>query len=308
MLGIIFVHFFSVFLYISATPDVTTHRQEISGGFYIAAVSEHEIFMGTQDSSPDELLDANINIYEEQIALAKEKGAQILVFPEFGLTAVNSNNASRADLYPFAERIPESSDKINPCFNSDYKTSPILYRISCAAQKYSLTVLVNTIDWIDCDVTVDSNCPADGHYQYNTDVVFDETGLLVAKYHKSHEWPPFIGAYDQAPEITHVTYTSSFGVTFGLFICYDIVFPDPAKVLRSEGIAHFLYSVAQGKAGLDTIMPLWSKNEEAVLLASNLGFDCSGILINGVLVLADKYFVSSKYDARNNILVASIPV
>ena len=38
------------------------------------------------------------------------------------------------------------------------------------------------MDW--CDRSIDHSCPADGRYQYNTDLVFDRTGSLLTTYHK----------------------------------------------------------------------------------------------------------------------------
>lgn len=137
--------------------------------------------------------------------------------------------------------------------------------------------------------------------------------MLVAKYHKSHEWPSFLNVYDQPASPTEVSYISSFGIEFGLFICFDIVFEDPPKVLRSKGISHFLYAVAQGKVGLETLITDWSKQQNAVVLASNLGAglgmtgDCSGVLVNGTILAANKYPLGVGYPSGENILVVSVP-
>jgi predicted amidohydrolase len=56
------------------------------------------------------------------------------------------------------------------------------------------------------------------------------TGVISAKYHKSHEWPGLRKAYDEPLSPSRVTFKSSFGVEFGLFICFDIMFEDPPKV------------------------------------------------------------------------------
>jgi pantetheine hydrolase len=134
----------------------------------------------------------------------------------------------------------------------------------------------------------------------------------VTKYHKRHEFPPFIGVYDQYPKVTEVTYKASFGIEFGLFICYDIMFPDPAKALRTQGIEHFLYAVAQGQLGEKTLIEGWSQNNNAIMLSSNLAtdqiHDCSGIIYKGNVLNATKYHLISKEFPEENILVATVPV
>lgn len=294
---------FAALLFISCIVMTAT------AGSYIGAIAEHEIYMGKEGDSPESLLQVNLDLYQRHIKLAKSKGAQVIVFPEFGLTADDGKNTTRADLYPFAEEIPEGSAGVTPCNNPNYASTSILARMSCAAKDNKILTLINTIDWVNCDRATDASCPSDDHYQYNTDVLFDETGKIVAKYHKSHEWTPFIGPYDQVPTSSQVTYLSSFGVNFGLFICFDIVFPAPAKELRAAGISHFLYAVAQGDAGLKTLITDWSKSQQATLLAANLGAgkkgDCSGFAVNGELLSTQKYYIGKDYP-NENIIVSEV--
>lgn len=282
--------------------------REVSLADYVAGVAEHEIYMGQEGETLDSIVEVNIQLYENLTALAGFHGAQVVVFPEFGLTPVIARD--RDDLYPFLEVIP--NERISPCENrQDFLDRPRLLRMSCAAQENKILVLINIIDKQVCSIQNDPNCPEDGHYQFNTDVLFDEDGYIVAKYHKSHEWPPFKASYDQPPAPSQVTYKSSFGVEFGLFICFDIVFEDPPKVLRQNGISHFLYAVAQGNAGLKALIEPWSKNNNAVVLASNLGAgmkgDCSEIIVNGVGLPSSKYSLTSKGFQTENVLIATVP-
>ena len=115
-----------------------------------------------------------------------------------------------------------------------------------------------------------------------------------------------------------MTYQSSFGVEFGIFTCFDIMFPDPAVRLRKRGVTHFLYPVEQGQLGEDTIIERWSRQQKAVLLSSNLGAgeakrggDCSGLLLQGEPLPADKLPLRD-FDRRfaaspDNLLVANVP-
>jgi pantetheine hydrolase len=277
---------------------------------YVAAVAEHEIYMGQSDDNPADLVEINLQLYENLTNLAKLHDAQVLVFPEFGLTPTNAQ--TRKDLYPFLEVIPEvTSEGIIPCLApGTFADRPRLLRMSCAARENQILLLINIIDKQVCSLDSDSNCPSDGHYQYNTDVLFDETGTIVAKYHKSHEWPPFKAVYDEPLKPSQISYKSSFGVEFGLFICFDIVFEDPPKILLQNGITHFLYAVAQGDVGLKTLIEPWSENNAAVVLASNLGAglkgDCSGIIVNGSELPSNKYSLSIKDFKAENVLIATV--
>lgn len=279
-------------------------------GDYVGAVAEHTIFMGADGDSPQYLLDKNLQMYEQLTNLAGANGVQVLVFPEFGLTPTDKNE--RSNLYPFAERIPEVQ-RIHqvPCSDPKFQELPILARMSCAAQKNNLVVLVNMVDWVECDSATDANCPSDNHYQYNTDVLFDESGALVAKYHKSHEFPTFLPTYDVPAKPSQVTYKSKFGVEFGLFICFDIMFENPAKILIARGVRHFLYAVSQGSLGENLIIQPWSKRNEVTVLSANLGSgkkDCAGLIVNGTALPANKYHLTDNEFKYENILVATVPV
>lgn len=159
---------------------------------FVGAVAEHAVVMGSAGDSDEAKLQKNLDLYTGLVRLAKSKGVQILVFPEFGL--VPNDQSGRESLYPFAEKIGavvnnNASAANTPCGNVQYNDRPILQQMSCAARDNALAVLVNMVDWVDCDAAQDEDCPADGHYQYNTNVVFDEAGRLIVKYYKSHEFP-----------------------------------------------------------------------------------------------------------------------
>jgi pantetheine hydrolase len=279
-----------------------------TGADYIGAVVEHAIYQGTDDESSESKLSKNLDLYEDLVVLSAEHSVQVLVFPEFGLTP--GPMKTRADLYPFIEVIPEVADNVTPCGDASFNDRPILQRMSCSAAKNKQLLLVNMIDNVACDVATDSSCPTDNHYQYNTDVIFDITGKLVSKYHKSHEVKSLQTAYDYPPVPSHITYKASFGVEFGLFTCFDIMWEDPPKVLRQSGIEHFLYAVDMHEIGDKTVIEGWSRNNNATLLSANLGAgkgDCAALIVNGNPLPAQKYYLKDRDFPEENILVAMVP-
>jgi pantetheine hydrolase len=91
-----------------------------------------------------------------------------------------------------------------------------------------------------CDKSTDKDCPSDGKYIFNTALAIDEKGNLVAKYYKMHIFN-FINVFDTPKKVDIVYFDTYFGVRFGMFICYDIMFPHPPYDLLQLNITHFGY-------------------------------------------------------------------
>ncbi len=162
--------------------------------------------------------------------------------------------------------------------------SPAVFAGSVMARNTSTFVLLNLFESLPCTRSSDPSCPSDNQYIYVTDVLFDEEGTLVARYRKSH--PFYIFSVNKPPQAELVFYTPPSaarfdGVTFGLFICADIAFSDPAVELITAGVKHFLYAAAIGSVGKDTIAPAWSLMHHATLLLANNGANCSAAFVQG---------------------------
>lgn len=48
-------------------------------------------------------------------------------------------------------------------------------------------------------------------------------------------------AVQQPSEIEAVTFETDFGLTFGVFVCFDIYFEYPLRTLLEAGVKHFVY-------------------------------------------------------------------
>lgn len=295
-------------LSILVVASILSGKHVLAAGSYKGAVAQHATYMGQGTESVTQLVRTNLDMYERHVYLAAVNGAQVIAFPEFGLVPVEDGN--RTKIGELAEVIPNAEAKYIPCVDTSFSDRPILSRSSCMAKSNHIVVMVNMVDWLDCDKTVDSNCPDDGHYQITTDVMFDESGMLVAKYHKSHEWPGLIPLYDEAAKPLKVTYRSSFGVEFGLFICFDIMFKNPAVELVDAGVTHFLYAVKQGLIGEHTLISGWSEKYGTTILSANLAaavHDCSGVIVNGQTLPFEKYMLGEEYP-EENVIVSVIPI
>ncbi|XP_010280514.1 PREDICTED: pantetheinase-like [Phaethon lepturus] len=209
--------------------------QALASDTFIAAVYEHAVILPDatyQPVSPDDalaLMNKNMDVLEGPIREAAQQGAHIIVTPEDGIYGWRF---TRETIYPYLEDIPDPAVNWIPCTDpTRFAPAPVQERLSCLARNNSIYVVANIGDKKPCNSS-DPGCPNDGRYQYNTNVVFDPEGKLVARYHK---YNLFRGEtqfnYPKEPEA--VTFETPFG-KFGIFTCFDILFHEPAVVLVSE--------------------------------------------------------------------------
>ena len=196
--------------------------------------------LGSFSNTPAENIALNLALVNKYAREALDHYCQIIVFPEclqwnYAFTGKNPRETTRE----YSEQVPALG--ANPCKSKQlFPDSPQLRNASCAARNTRVVLVMNMVDYVPCNST-DPNCPSDGFYLYNTNVVFDEEGALIAVYHKSHLFgeAPYINQ-PAVPDV--VNFTTSFGVTFGMFICYDIEFAGPAAELVALGIRDFVYN------------------------------------------------------------------
>ncbi|KFO32282.1 Pantetheinase [Fukomys damarensis] len=222
-------------LFVSAAFSVFCVAKVISLDTFIAAVYEHAVILPNAiptPVSPEEalaLMNRNLDLLEGAITAAAKQGAHIIVTPEDGIYGVNF---TRDSIYPYLEDIPGPQVNWIPCDNPNrFGHTPVQERLSCLAKDNAIYVVANIGDKKPCNSS-DPQCPPHGRYQYNTNVVFDSQGKLVARYHKQNL---FMGEeqFDTPKEVEIVTFDTAFG-KFGIFTCFDILFHDPAVTLVKD--------------------------------------------------------------------------
>ncbi|KAL6053728.1 Symplectin/biotinidase-like protein 1 [Balamuthia mandrillaris] len=284
--------------------------EETAERSYVAAVVEYvpSTEYPTRQLSREEarqVMLANLQQYGQLMEQATtQHQAQIIVFPEYGLTGPVMPNASWAE--PYAEPIPEveASRPIIPCQHSDPAVNPVLHRASCLAQRYKLVTVLNMADRQQQDGEPTPRL-------YNTLVALSHEGELLAKYHKTNlffepQWQPGDGE--------PVYFDTWFGVRFGMLICFDLMFAKPqAALLRTNAITDIVFSswwvnypplitATESQQG-------WSRLNGVNLLASNTGLFArnsgSGIYSGGE-ALSTFYDPSSPSAASSTLLVANV--
>ncbi|XP_052083547.1 pantetheinase-like [Mytilus californianus] len=228
---------FCSILYIVVNSESSTFR---------AAVYEHAVIIPTERkawvhrSTALENMMKNFEIYKVQAEIANKQNVNILVFPEDGLYGMGF---SRTGLESYLEYIPDPNEKWNACnFPDKYENTEIQRKLSCIAKDNSLYLVVNMGDHQSCNSTNDTKCPQDGHYQFNTDIVYNPKGELIAKYHKINLF--YEKQFDTPPVSELVTFDTPFG-KFAMFTCFDILFKIPAiDSLKVQGVGNVVFPTA----------------------------------------------------------------
>ncbi|KAK6177051.1 hypothetical protein SNE40_015236 [Patella caerulea] len=200
---------------------------------FTAAVYEHSLIFppnrSTVASRYNALADVmvNLRIYDQQAKFAASQDVDILVFPEDGLYGTKF---SRDSIKPYLEEIPDPKSEVwNPCTQPNrYSKTEIQVYLSCMALNNSMYIVANMGNKQRCTRRTDSNCPSDGQYQYNTNVVYAPNGRLIARYHKQNLFYEY--QFDRPRSVNYAFFETPFG-RFGTFTCFDILFEEPAITL-----------------------------------------------------------------------------
>jgi pantetheine hydrolase len=279
---------------------------------YRAAVFEHvQQARNLSIKDSQQIIDLNLRIYETVAHQAAQHESNIIVFPEDGIFF---SVRSRADVKPFLEEIPNPFDKIiyNPCDDPvGYNNSrPILYRLSCLAKNNNIYIAADMGDIQKCNQN-DSKCPSDGYYQFNTAVLFDNNGNLVAKYHKMHLFGETF--YNTPPTQEIISVKTPFG-RFGLQICFDMIYKTPGiAAIKDVGIDTMLFPTwwfdELPFLASSQYQQSWAITNEINLLASNIQISEYGSLGSGIYSGQNGAVIySHAADGKAKLLIADIPI
>ncbi|XP_011255058.1 vanin-like protein 1 [Camponotus floridanus] len=245
---------------------------------YTAAVVEYHPKYVINGS---ETLKSNSDAYVKHIRTASEMNADIIVFPEDGLTTVQVSRKERKEMQDWTTTIPAASFNYTPCTDNT-EVSDALRKISCAARDNNIYVVINIAEKLPC---TGNACPTDKMFYYNTNVVFDRTGKIIARYRKTNLYGEQVFNVTPEPEI--VIFDTDFGVKFGTFTCFDILFYEPAlKLTRFYNITDIVFPTAWfSEAPFLTAVQTqtgWSFSEDVNFLASGYNDPAAGSTGSGI--------------------------
>ncbi|KAJ1451943.1 carbon-nitrogen hydrolase [Pelagophyceae sp. CCMP2097] len=290
-----------------------------AGASYKAAVVEYSPKLAPrQNVSVEEASGYTAANWEELrglVAEAAELGCDIVVLPEYGVVGdgVGSHGSdneewTRDGVSSFCEVVPDPDPNKPLCVETTDEYPGVAVLAACAAKASNVTLVVNVLEREAC-----GHCK-DGRKQFNTALVFNPRGCLVAKYRKRHLWGLERYYLDAGPK-GDATFETDFGVTFGVMICFDLVF----EFFPSKDVRHYVFptdwvNAAPRDAVVETALQaqrLWSRVHGKVLLASNyggFGKDSSGTAIWADGEALATFFNPSNDESKPQILVADVPI
>ena len=260
------MRFLCVYLFVTAVFCCSSDARDS----YVAAIVEYWPQAGAND---------NLRAIEPLVQQAAGDGADVVVFPEEGI--IGSAVGGRPALIKQMETIPPNPSVSGdqsltiPCQNDDFIDRPYFRSLSCLARQYKVILMVNYGDKQPCTNSTDKDCPSDGFFLYNTNIVFDKDGSYLAKYHKRHLYGGEVLEFNFPPaDQKPVSFNTSIGVKFGTFTCFDMLFNFPAFDLVHEGVKNFLFTTFWGSEFPSLIsiavQQSWSKVSKTNLIAANL--------------------------------------
>lgn len=271
--------FDSIYMHLStALAGAAALAAGVEAGSYRAAVVQITL-------AADNTLKSNLATYTAAAAAAAQAGADIITFPEFalGLPTSDCTSPTTPPAGGFCEPMAPAGG-VAPCGSSDSPSwPPIQATASCAAQAAKAYVAVNT-----CELGTPVDDPSGAVQAWNTQLVYDRSGALVARYRKSHPFFTKCFAKPSVPDLVTFNFTAPSlptPLTMGVFTCYDILFSSPGPVLAEAGVEHFVYSAAIPL--VDSLaVETWSAYHNATMLNADLQAGQSGIFVRGKRVTA----------------------
>jgi predicted amidohydrolase len=228
---------------------------------------------------------ANLASTAEVIAEAGRRNSAVVVLPE-----------------AFSYRGPFACDLVQEI------DGPVGRRLAELARRHNVAVLAGGL-W--------TTCP-DPKRAYNTSLLVDRLGNLVASYHKIHlfrlDRPD--GSRDDEADFTlagdEPVVADLDGVRLGLTICYDIRFPELYRTLASAGAtvlcAPSNFSDYTGTAHWETLLRARAiENLAFVLAPAQRGTDSTGFAAHGNSLIIDPWgTVLARASQDESLIIADL--
>lgn len=214
---------FCIIFVLLSVFEISLQRSTPEDDHYVAAVVEYIVNRNEE---------ASIANYEGLIKEAADNNADIVIFPE--LTLTNSSTSVTIPIHSILKEYP-----VPALYSEMYDHQ--LVAMSAAARQNAIYLVINVQESLNCSRSqLGEECPENKQYYFNTNVVFDRTGAVIDRYRKIN----LFGEASRTPALHPDLgiFTTDFGVTFGHFICFDLMFQVPAiQVVQKNNIKDVIF-------------------------------------------------------------------
>ncbi|XP_068081915.1 vanin-like protein 1 isoform X1 [Anabrus simplex] len=224
---------FLVVFYFLVDLQFSHQRSTPGSATYTAAVVEYAPPLGVTMDNKEEHFRHNVEAYRQFAETAAGMEADIIVFPEYGLVSLGLPR--HPDGSPaLAVTVPAPSEAVIPCLDTPSGQYEGLRNLSCAARDNAIYMVVNLPEKSSQD---------EDDVFYNANVVFDRQGAVIARYRKTHLFGET--GLTSPPETDFTFFETDFGVRFGTFICFDLMFEQPGmKLVQELGVRDIVFPTA----------------------------------------------------------------
>lgn len=193
-------------------------------------------------------VNATVSNVCEWIDKAAKERVDVVLFPELILSAAYSKGER---FYEIAEKIPGSSTK----------------KVGEKAREHSIYVIVGIAERGKLGVLYDSA------------VLFGRSGDILGVYRKTHIYPPTEHVFGVGIELP--VFKTDFG-TIGILVCYDLEFPETARVLALQGAEIIFHLVADWPQGVPgpperlfetSFLARALENRTPLVISNRVGYD-----------------------------------
>ena len=158
-----------------------------------------------QGSAVDGDVEGNLCKMKTRMQEASKRGAELIIFPELFLTDYLS--MTEVKLKSLAQQ----------------KDGPAFKQLSAAARDNSIAVIYG---YAEVEVVSEQTC------YYNSAQFIDNQGNSLVNYRKTHLWFCDKPMFTPGSEFPVVDWN---GIKVGLLICFDVEFPEAARILALKG-------------------------------------------------------------------------
>ncbi|XP_015919964.1 biotinidase isoform X2 [Parasteatoda tepidariorum] len=300
-------------------------RQTKDQNYYRAAVLE-AIPYSDPSISIKAVVEKNLETYQLAANIAGGNEVDIIVFPEDILFFDSDDYTEHrsALIGSIASDIPDPTyGNYNPCDQKDvFKNHFLLRNLSCMAKSNNLYIVANLVDYKMCkngggkdrNATLNcsdkSECPSDGIYLYNTNVVFNRAGKLIARYYKKHLY------FEPSMNPSKCPYNGFFDTDFGNFttiVCFDMLFKEALEDIEQLNVnnlayPYFWYDHTPIHQFATVVQQYYAYSNRINVLAANGHVPGTGSLGSGIYSGHSGALISTHQpDGHSRLLISDVP-